>query len=100
MQQPQQPNLEERLSLSTAIAVVVGTIIGSGIFLVPQKIALTLGDAGWIIAVWIFGGLLSLAGALTSAEIAGMIPAQADNTFISEKYTTISQLSFTAGQLS
>ncbi len=75
MQQPQQPNLEERLSLSTAIAVVVGTIIGSGIFLVPQKIALTLGDAGWIIAVWIFGGLLSLAGALTSAEIAGMIPA-------------------------
>jgi APA family basic amino acid/polyamine antiporter len=75
MQPLQQPNLEKRLGLSTAIAVVVGTIIGSGIFLVPQKIALTLGDAGWIIAVWIFGGLLSLAGALTSAEIAGMIPA-------------------------
>jgi APA family basic amino acid/polyamine antiporter len=69
------PELERRLGLSTAIAVVVGTIIGSGIFLVPQKIALTLGDAGWIIAAWIFGGLLSLAGALTSAEIAGMIPA-------------------------
>jgi len=67
--------LAERLSLSTAIAVVIGSIIGSGIFLVPQKIALTLGDAGWIVAVWIFGGLLSLAGALTSAEIAGMIPA-------------------------
>jgi len=67
--------LAERLSLATAIAVVIGSIIGSGIFLVPQKIASTLGDAGWIIAVWIFGGLLSLAGALTSAEIAGMIPA-------------------------
>jgi len=68
------PGLERRLGLSAAVAVVVGTIIGSGIFLVPQKIALTLGDSGWIIAIWIFGGLLSLAGALTSAEIAGMIP--------------------------
>ncbi len=75
MTETDQPKLAERLSLSTTIAVVVGTIIGSGIFLVPQKIALTLGDAGWIIAVWIFGGLLSLAGALTTAEIAGMIPA-------------------------
>lgn len=67
--------LAQRIGLTTAIAVVVGSVIGSGIFLVPQKIALTLGDAGWIIAVWIFGGLLSLAGALTNAEIAGMIPA-------------------------
>ncbi len=74
MPEAQEPRLAERLSLSTAIAVVIGSIIGSGIFLVPQKIALTLGDAGWIITVWIFGGLLSLAGALTSAEIAGMIP--------------------------
>ncbi len=70
-----QPNLAQRLGLPTAIAVVIGSVIGSGIFLVPQKIAFTLGDAGWILAVWIFGGLLSLAGALTNAEIAGMIPA-------------------------
>ncbi|MFZ1082541.1 MAG: amino acid permease [Candidatus Kryptoniota bacterium] len=73
--EPEQPKLAERLNLPTAIAVVIGSIIGSGIFLVPQKIALTLGDAGWIIAVWVFGGLLSLAGALSNAEIAGMIPA-------------------------
>lgn len=71
----QSPGLAQRIGLPTAIAVVVGTVIGSGIFLVPQKIAFTLGDAGWILAVWIFGGLLSLAGALTNAEIAGMIPA-------------------------
>ncbi|MCL4540472.1 MAG: amino acid permease [Bacteroidetes bacterium] len=75
MNEAEQPKLANRLGLPTAIAVVVGSIIGSGIFLVPQKIALTLGDAGWIIAVWVFGGLLSLAGALTNAEIAGMIPA-------------------------
>lgn len=67
--------LAQRIGLPTAIAVVIGSVIGSGIFLVPQKIAMTLGDAGWIIAVWIFGGLLSLAGALTNAEVAGMIPA-------------------------
>ncbi len=71
----EQPKLAQRLGLATAVAVVIGSVIGSGIFLVPQKIAFTLGDAGWIIAVWIFGGLLSLAGALTNAEIAGMIPA-------------------------
>ncbi len=75
MSKAENPELARRLGLSTAIAVVIGTVIGSGIFLVPQEIALTLGDAGWIIAVWIFGGLLSLAGALTNAEIAGMIPA-------------------------
>lgn len=69
------PTLAERLGLGTAIAVVIGSIIGSGIFLVPQKIALTLNDAGFVILVWVFGGLLSLAGALTNAEIAGMIPA-------------------------
>lgn len=72
---PEAPKLAERLGLPTAIAVVIGSVIGSAIFLVPQKIALTLGDAGLIIGVWIFGGLLTLAGALTNAEIAGMIPA-------------------------
>ncbi len=75
LKEAERPSLAQRLGLPTAIAVVIGSIIGSGIFLVPQKIALTLGDAGWILAVWIFGGLLSLAGALTNAEIAGMIPA-------------------------
>ncbi len=69
------PGLAQRVGLPTAIAVVIGSVIGSGIFLVPQKIAMTLNDAGWIIAVWLFGGLLSLAGALTNAEVAGMIPA-------------------------
>ena len=73
--EPGKPTLAERLGPGTAIAVVIGSIIGSGIFLVPQKIAFTLNDAGLIILVWIFGGLLSLAGALTNAEIAGMIPA-------------------------
>ncbi len=75
LSQDETKGLAQRIGLPTAIAVVVGSVIGSGIFLVPQKIAMTLGDAGWIIAVWIFGGLLSLAGALTNAEIAGMIPA-------------------------
>lgn len=75
MSQDERTGLAQRIGLPTAIAVVIGSVIGSGIFLVPQKIAMTLGDAGWIIAVWIFGGLLSLAGALTNAEIAGMIPA-------------------------
>jgi basic amino acid/polyamine antiporter, APA family len=58
-----------------ASTIVVGTIIGSGIFLVPNLIARNLPSAGWIIAVWIFTGVLSFFGALAYAELGAMIPA-------------------------
>lgn len=58
------------------ITLVVGTVIGSGIFVVPQEIAGHLGAYGLvaIIAVWIFCGLLSLAGALAYSELGAMLP--------------------------
>lgn len=58
------------------VTLVVGTVIGSGIFAVPQQIAERLGGYGLtaIIAVWIFCGLLSLAGALSYAELGAMLP--------------------------
>ncbi len=54
--------------------MVVGTVIGSGIFLVPKTMVLETGTPWMVFAVWIFGGLLTMAGALTYAEMAAMMP--------------------------
>jgi len=69
-----EPTLARRLGLTSAIMVVIGSVIGSGIFLTPQSIAATVQIPGIMIFVWILTGILTLAGALTNAEIAGMIP--------------------------
>ncbi|MCK5573368.1 MAG: amino acid permease, partial [Bacteroidetes bacterium] len=66
--------LARRLGLTSAITVVVGSVIGSGIFLTPQNVAAAVQIPGVMILVWILTGLLTLAGALTNAEIASEIP--------------------------
>jgi len=68
------PELARRLGLTSAIMVVIGSVIGSGIFLTPQSIAAAVEVPGVMIFVWILTGLLTLAGALTNAEIASEIP--------------------------
>lgn len=55
-------------------ALVVGTIIGSGIFLVPHNVAQYVGSVGGLYLVWVVGGVLSLAGALSLAELAAATP--------------------------
>jgi len=55
-------------------AIVVGTMIGSGIFLVPHDMAQQVGSVGALLLVWIVGGVLSLAGALSLAELGAAIP--------------------------
>ncbi len=67
--------LPRRLSLLNAVTIVVGTIIGSGIFLVPNLIARNLHSPAMVIAVWVFTGVLSFFGALAYAELGGMMPA-------------------------
>jgi APA family basic amino acid/polyamine antiporter len=54
--------------------MVLGSVIGSGIFLKPQRIADELGSFEWIIAVWIVAGVLCLLGALSLAELGAMLP--------------------------
>ncbi len=66
--------LSRRLGLTSAIMVVIGSVIGSGIFLTPSSIAAAVQVPGVMIFVWILTGLLTLAGALTNAEIASDIP--------------------------
>src|SRR6266487_2588286 len=55
-------------------AIVVGTIIGSGIFLVPHNVALHVGSLRSLLWVWVVGGALSLAGALSIAELGAATP--------------------------
>jgi basic amino acid/polyamine antiporter, APA family len=68
------PELAVDLGLSHAGAVVVGTIIGSGIFLVPAEMMQAVGSARLVYLAWIVGGLLSFFGALTYAELGAMKP--------------------------
>jgi APA family basic amino acid/polyamine antiporter len=67
--------LPRKLGLLDSVAIVVGTIIGSGIFLVPNLVARNLPSPGLIVGVWIFTGVLSFFGALAYAELGAMIPA-------------------------
>ena len=71
---PSRPELSRDLGVSHASAVVVGTIIGSGIFLVPAEMMQAVGSAKLVYLAWIVGGLLSFFGALTYAELGAMKP--------------------------
>ena len=71
-------------------SIVVGTVIGSGIFLVPTTMAAEVGSAGMVIAVFLIGGLLSLAGALTYAELGAAMPhAGGEYVYLRESYGPI-----------
>jgi basic amino acid/polyamine antiporter, APA family len=67
-------DLPRVLGASQAMAIVVGTIIGSGIFLVPREMMREVGSSSLVYLAWIIGGLLSLFGAMTYAELGAMLP--------------------------
>ena len=66
--------LQRSLGFWPAASVVVGTVIGSGIFLVPSDMITAVGSPSMVFAVWIFGGILSLFGALSYAELSAALP--------------------------
>lgn len=79
--------LRRELGLWGAASIVVGTVIGSGIFLVPKTMILEVGSPLAVFGVWIFGGLLTLAGALSYAELAAALPeAGGDYVYLREAY--------------
>lgn len=63
-----------RLSLLDASMIVAGSMIGSGIFIVSADIVRQVGSAGWLIAVWILTGILTLTAALSYGELSAMFP--------------------------
>src|SRR3954463_12656162 len=74
MSQPARAGLTRQLGLWSAVAVVIGTTIGSGIFRTPAGVANRLPGPLPMFAVWVTGGILALCGALTLAEVAGAYP--------------------------
>jgi basic amino acid/polyamine antiporter, APA family len=66
--------LPRKLGLFSAIAVLVGSTIGTGIFRSPSGIAVRVPDEGLYLLLWVLGGFFSLCGALTYAELAGALP--------------------------
>ncbi len=68
------PTLRRALGLWSAVSIVVGSVIGSGVFLVPATMIAKLGSVHMLFLVWIAAGLLSLFGALTYAELAAAMP--------------------------
>jgi APA family basic amino acid/polyamine antiporter len=66
--------LLRELSLRDATAIVAGTVIGSGIFLVPNSVAIQLSSFAAVLLVWLVGGLLSLFGALALGELGAAFP--------------------------
>ncbi len=79
--------LRRSLSRFDLTMIAVGSTIGSGIFLTPSLIAQALPSPGWIIGIWIAGGITALCGALTFAELGGMLPqAGGVYVFLSEAY--------------
>lgn len=71
---PAEPEFERGLGPFDSTMLVMGAMIGSGIFIVPADMARRLGSPGWLLAAWALAGLLTVAGALSYGELASMIP--------------------------
>jgi APA family basic amino acid/polyamine antiporter len=75
------------LGLFAAAAIVIGDVIGTGVFLKARVMTCNVGTPGLVLTVWVVAGLLSLAGALTYAELAVMMPrAGGEYVFIRQAY--------------
>ena len=82
-----QPKLKRVLSLLDATMINAGGIIGSGIFMVPAAVAMFTGSASLFFMVWIAGGIVSLFGALSVAELGAAMPrAGGQYVYLSEAY--------------
>ncbi|MBV8252812.1 MAG: amino acid permease [Chitinophaga sp.] len=83
----QTKSFKPTLGLLDATMVVAGSMIGSGIFLVTAEIARNVGGAGWITAMWVLAGVVTLIAALSYGELSGMYPkAGGQYVYLREAY--------------
>ena len=81
---------QQTLRLREAVAIIVGIVIGAGIFKAPSLVAQFTGSIGWMLAAWVAGGVISLIGALCYAELAAAFApiaqqlADAEATIVAE----------------
>ncbi len=82
-----QQELKRQIGLFSAVMLIAGDMIGTGIFISTGVIAETLPSPGGVLLVWLLGGLLALTGALTFAELSASLPfAGGDYIYIREAY--------------
>jgi APA family basic amino acid/polyamine antiporter len=75
------------LGLLAAVSVIIGNVIGTGVFFKARVMTCNVGTGGWVIAAWIAAGLLALAGSLTYAELTAMKPrASAEYVLLRDGY--------------
>ena len=78
------------LGLFDSTAVVIGSMIGSGIFIVSADMARTLGSPGWLLVAWVITGVLTVTGALAYGELAAMMPrAGGQYVYLREAYSPL-----------
>src|SRR3954451_21472928 len=79
---------KRRLGPFDVTMLVVGTMIGSGIFVTSAEIARDVGSAGWLLAIWALAGVMTILGALSYAELAAAMPhAGGQYVFLREAYS-------------
>ncbi len=78
------------LSLWDATMIVAGSMIGSGIFIVSANISVNVGSAGWLVAVWVLTGFMTVTAAVSYGELSGMFPkAGGQYTYLKEAYNPL-----------
>lgn len=86
----EQGDFKRSLSLTDGILLVVGSMIGSGIFIVSADMTRNLGSAGWLIAAWVITGLMTMAAAISYGELSGMFPkAGGQYVYLKESYNKL-----------
>jgi basic amino acid/polyamine antiporter, APA family len=88
----EQPHLfKKSLTLLDSTAIVMGSMIGSGIFIVSADMSRILGSPGWLLVAWVVTGLLTIAAALSYGELASMMPkAGGQYVYLREAYNPMS----------
>ena len=86
----QKPGFKPTLGLFDGTMIVAGSMIGSGIFIVSADITRNVGSAGWLIAVWVITGFMTLIAAVSYGELSGMFPkAGGQYVYLKEAYNPL-----------
>src|SRR5215216_599516 len=86
----QQPGFKPTLGLFDSTMIVAGSMIGSGIFIVSADITRNVGSAGWLIAVWLITGFMTITAAVSYGELSGMYPkAGGQYVYLKEAYNPL-----------
>ena len=87
MQDNNQDHFKRELGLLDGTMLVVGSMIGSGIFIVSSDIARQIGSAGWLLLIWVVSGLITMIAAVSYGELSAMFPkAGGQYVYLREAY--------------